>query len=362
MVIKSSNDAIVVTTIDGVVTYWNPAAERLYGYSADEAISQSLMVLVGPDRADEVRRVMTQLLRGEPITSYETERRTRDGRRVVIWVSMVPIKDRDGSLVGVASFGRDFTEQRRLEQGATRAQRLEAAGEVAGQVAHDIGNLLAPIAGLPEIIRDLLPPDHPAAAYCDMITEAANAMAAINEDLLALGRRGQTQFVAVDLNAVVREAVGYLSAGSTTMDIELDLEAGLPLVNGVWSQLLRMVMNLLTNARDAVTGGGRIKVRTTATSIPESDGDNGQAQPGTYVRLQVADTGTGIPPEITERIFEPFFTTKDRGVRPGSGLGLSVVRAMVSDHGGTIEVTSRVGVGTTFTILLPPATSPTDAT
>ncbi|HEY8475715.1 MAG TPA: ATP-binding protein, partial [Chloroflexota bacterium] len=280
--------------------------------------------------------------------------RHRDGS--LLWVESyrTPIYDGDGRLVAVEGINRDITERKRGEERLLRAQRLEAAGLVAAQVAHDFNNLLAPLTGYPELIKNRLPPDHPAVAYCDAMLEAAQRMAEINQDLLTLGRRGRATREVVDLNRIVEEALAQVSTWPAAIALKLHLAEGLLPVDGSAVQFLRMVINLVNNAREAIEREGEVEIRTENVVLQRWDGRL-RLPAGAYVRLVVRDTGCGIPPEIRDSIFEPFFTTKASGRRRGSGLGLSIVHAVVEDHGGAVDLESEVGRGTTFAVYLPAA-------
>ncbi len=203
-----------------------------------------------------------------------------------------------------------------------------------------------------------LPTDHPAVAFCDAISEGARQMADINEDLLTLGRRGQFDHVATDLNAVVRAAIERLDPAPATLTIQLELAPDLLPVRGSAQQLQRVLINLLTNAREGMGDIGTITVRTANVYVDEPTGHYSRVGVGEYVTVAVADTGAGIRPEVQEHIFDAFFTTKVSGKRRGSGLGLSVVEAIVEDHHGAIDLESELGRGTTFTLYFQPSREP----
>ena len=242
-------------------------------------------------------------------------------------------------------------QRKRIELELQRAQRLELAGQFAGQVAHDLKNMMQPLLSLPREIQARLPADHPAVAFCDIMMRSVRRMNVITDDLFTLGRRGLVDEQALNLNAVVEEAVGQLSQNDA-LRVDLSLAADLPTLRGSPSQLLRVVMNLLLNAREAMQDAGRITVRTDVLLATEPFGCCTRIDAGAYVRLTVTDTGPGVSAELRDKIFEPFFTTKNgKGVR-GTGLGLTVVQAIIGDHRGRIDVRSEGG-GTTFAVYLP---------
>ncbi len=253
----------------------------------------------------------------------------------------------------VVAIVRNTTERKRLEGQLLRAQRLEAAGRIAGQVAHDFNNLLGPLVAYPELIKMQLSEAHPARQYCDAMLEAAERMADINEDMMALGRRGHFDQETVDLNVLAKQAVDQMSTSPRNLTVEMDLASGLPPVNGSPAQLMRVISNLLSNARDAMHDLGLLTVRTESVYVDRPVGSYNRIEAGEYVKLSVSDTGSGIAPEIRDKIFDAFFTTKSRANRRGGGLGLSIVQAIVDDHRGYVDLESEVGIGTTFSVYLP---------
>ncbi len=244
-------------------------------------------------------------------------------------------------------------ERRQMEEQLQRAQRLEMAGTIAGQVAHDFANLLSPLLGYPQLIKRLLPPDHPAVKFCDAQLKNLRQLAAINDDLLTLGRRGRTQREPVNMNEVVEHALAHVLERPSGLSLEVHLAPDLPSIGGSPAQLLRVVANLISNARDAMKNGDVLGIRTEIVRAEETFGHYNRIPAGEYVRLVVSDTGCGIPPEITDRIFDPFFTTKRTDDRRGSGLGLSIVQAIVADHQGYVDLETALGQGTTFSVYLP---------
>jgi signal transduction histidine kinase len=238
-------------------------------------------------------------------------------------------------------------QHRRLEEQLVRAQRLEAAGRVAGQVAHDFNNLLAPLAGYPELIQRRYPQDRTVQTYCSAMLEAARVMAEINDELLTLGRRGHFDFEVVDLHALIHTALGEFSP-PPSLKLRLELCPESVMVSGSPAQLLRVLHNLIANAREAMADQGTLILHTARHALTE----NGSGRAGPFLSLSVSDTGEGVPEAIRDQIFEAFFTTK-QGRRRGAGLGLSVVQAVVEDHDGWIELESEVRIGSTFRVWLP---------
>lgn len=262
-------------------------------------------------------------------------------------------RDEENALVAIAGVVAGIIMRKRMEERLLRAQRLEMAGRVAGQVAHDLNNLLTPLVGYPQLIKRHLPPDHPVVKYCDAQIKIAQQILTINEDLLTLGRRGRLRQQPSDLNYLVGLALSQAEELPPTVTLTLDLSIDLPQISAAPSQLLRVISNLVANAREAMDGAGGLSVRTELVQLHRPVGQYRQVKPGQYVRLLVSDTGCGIPPSIINRVFDPFFSTKETDRKSGSGLGLSIVQAVVEDHGGYVDVQSKEGEGTAFSIYLP---------
>lgn len=243
-----------------------------------------------------------------------------------------------------------------------RDHQLETIGRIAGQVAHDLANLLGPLALYPDLIKAQLPPDHRAIRYCDAMLDCVRRMTAINSDMLVLARKGHTVKQPTDLNLLVRQTVAEMGQIPATLHLSLHLEVSLPPVYGASAQLSRVISNLLWNAREAMADRGVISVSTESVFLESPFGRYDRVVPGEYVKLSVEDTGPGIPAEIRDRIFEAFFTTKAGTERKGFGLGLSIVESVVEDHRGYVDVETEVGLGSRFRVHLPVAGAPSVAT
>jgi len=235
----------------------------------------------------------------------------------------------------------------------SRAERLETAGTIAGQVAHDFNNLLSPIMAYPDFIHEELPHDHKAHAYLDAIENAAQKMADINQDLLTMGRRGHYNQHVFDLNRVVLQGVQEMESRTKTVTCELDLCEDLMRIKGGDAQIHRMLTNLLVNAQDAMENIGQITIRTENYYADDTSIAFGRVPKGEYVKLSVSDNGCGIPEDIIQKVLDPFFSTKTTDKKRGSGLGLSVVDAVMKDHNGYLDISSKVGHGTSFYLYFP---------
>jgi CheY-like chemotaxis protein len=205
----------------------------------------------------------------------------------------------------------------------------------------------------PDLIRDEIEQDHPALKYINQIEQAAEQMADINQQLLTLGRRGHYKLTTVNLNDVVNQTVSHIANPDSGVQVELDLDRRLMNIKAGSAQIHRAVLNLVTNALDAMTDGGRLKVKTENYYVDSPQGVYARIPRGEYAKLTISDTGDGIPKELLPKVFDPFFTTKQTDKKRGSGLGLSVVHAVVEDHDGYVDYESETEQGTTFYLYFP---------
>jgi PAS domain S-box-containing protein len=359
-VVEFSDDAIVGATVGGTVTAWNAGAERLFGYAADEMVGRSLAVLTDAAGLAELTDVLARMARGERGVYYEARSIHKDGSTLEISMSVSPIRERSGTVIGISAVARDISaakeaaeRQRAVEERTHQAQRMESLGKLAGGVAHDFNNILAIIANYTEFAAEQSA-DNPAVrsdlAHVRTATERAIGL---THQLLTFTRGDTIQPQDVDLNASIAEVQAMLDRTIGEHIALITVPAGSPLtVHADAGQIQQVLLNLAINARDAMPDGGTLVIEANPAVL---DGHEVNMQPalaaGTYARLLVSDTGEGMPPEVAGHIFEPFFTTKPRG--QGTGLGLSTVYGIVTEAGGSINVFSEPGVGTTFRVYLP---------
>jgi PAS domain S-box-containing protein len=277
-----------------------------------------------------------------------------------IWVHTIktPLKDRDGKVVGIFGIFWDITERKHLEAQLLRNQRMESLGTLAGGIAHDLNNILAPISMSLGLLKDPATEAQERDALVAMLQDGVQRATDLVKQVLAFGRGLEGQRIPVNCNHLLRE-IGSVIRGTFPKSLNAHSLCRKELwpVNGDATQLHQVLMNLCVNARDAMPLGGQLTISSENIVLDETYARmNPDAKPGSYVLLTVADTGTGIPREIQDRIFEPFFTTKEVG--KGTGLGLSTTFAIVKSHGGFIHLDSEPGQGTTFKVYLPANTAP----
>ncbi len=352
-VVANSNDAIVACTLDGVVRSWNAGAEQIYGYTVAEAIGRSLETILPPDRLDEFPQMLATVKQGNSLSNYETVRLRKDGRKIGVSLTDSPIRDRDGRITGVSSIARDITERRRLEEELLQSQKMDAVGRLAGGIAHDFNNILTVIVGYSDLLVSQIADTQPQHKHLVQIRKAADFAAALTGQLLAFSRRQALNPRVFTLDETVRDLQKILQRViGEDIKIETDLRAKQGQVKADPSQIEQVLLNLCVNARDAMPRGGSIRIATAEIAYALDDPDSETSMPaGEYVKMTIADTGSGIPPDVLKHIFEPFFTTKEKG--HGTGLGLSTCYGIVKQSGGFISLKTAVDAGTTFSIYLP---------
>ncbi len=358
-VTESARDGIVSTDAQGAITFWNRSAATIFGYDQAQAMGTSLeRLLAEPDRAHylETLTVGTGTAGAVVGQTIELTGVRKNGDRFPIELSLSTGPTADTSVIAVI---RDVTERKRNEDALReseaerrQSQKMEAIGLLAGGVAHDFNNLLMAIHGYSELVLMSLDPNHECRSDIDEILKASNRAAALTRQLLAFSRR---QVLAPQVLSLAEVLTGTekLLHRLIAEDVQISSTIGpdLASVRADPGQIEQVLINLAVNARDAMPDGGRLNFALANVDLDDRHGAALGVAPGRYVRLEVSDTGCGMPPEVVSRIFEPFFTTKEEG--RGTGLGLSTVYGIVQQSGGSIRVESRAGLGTTFQIDLP---------
>ena len=372
-IVESSADAIIGKTLDGTITSWNAGAEHMYGYAAAEVVGRNVSVIIPPDQAGELAMILDRLGRGDRIEHFETKRRCKDGRVLDVSVSISPIRDAGGAVVGASTVARDMTERnlaeaerRAMAQGRHQSERLRTMGQLAGGIAHDFNNLLAAILSYSGFVADASA-DRPAVlADAEQIEAAAKRAARLTRQLLIFSRQDCAETEVLDLNIIIADMRRLLSTSTRSVNIATDIQlrvcpvAHLAVIAGDRGQVEQVLLNLAVNARDAMPRGGTLTIGTRAAELDEAYATlHPGISPGPYVELSVSDTGTGMSAEVASRIFEPFFTTKPVG--DGTGLGLATVHSIVTEAGGSMSVDSEEGTGTTFRLCFPAINAPAPA-
>jgi len=339
----------------GLVVQANRHALSSLGRTRPEVLGKPLISFLPPELGAARREKGLEVLaRGEPLRFEDSW----EGRTFL--TSIQPVRDAAGEIAQLAVISRDVTEERQAEAERRRlslqlqqAQKMEAIGTLAGGIAHDFNNLLMAIQGNVSLALFDLDPSHPQHALLTHIERLVQSGADLTSKILGYARKGRYQVRPLPLNELVQETAAAFGRMRKEIQVVCELASGLPPVNADRAQLQQVLLNLFVNAGDAMAGGGTLTLRTALVEAEEIPFQGYAIRPGTYVVLSVADTGTGMTPEVRKRIFEPFFTTKKMG--RGTGLGLASAYGIVKSHGGYIDVVSAPGRGATFYVYLPAA-------
>lgn len=351
-IFETSADPVVVYDGKGNATFINPAFTRVFGWQPEEVLGHRIP-FVPPDQEAMVEDYIGKLYAtGGPVT-LETKRLTKAGELLNIVISAAGIPDETGQLIGMVVNFTDITQTKRLEAQLRQAQKMEAIGTLAGGIAHDFNNILGAVVGYTELAQEMARMGSSNQEELALLLKAAKRASNLVRQILTFSRKAEADTRPLNLNKSVQQAMEMLAHSLPKMiTIETHLDTDLQLVNADPNQMGQVIMNLATNASDAMPEGGRLIFETKNIMLGEEYCQQHlEMNPGNYVLLMVSDTGQGIEPEVLEHIFEPFFTTK--GVGKGTGLGLSTVYGIVKGHGGHVYCYSEPGMGATFKIYLP---------
>ena len=344
-IVESSNDAIVSKDLNGIVTSWNRAAERIFGYKANEIIGRPIATIIPPELHNDETRILQTIARGERIEHFETIRVKKSGEQIEVSLTISPVKDEAGRIIGAAKIARDITELKKTERALRTSERLAAVGRLAATVAHEINNPLEAITNLIYLCQQCAVPDD-VRRFLAMAEEELERVSLMTKQTLGFYRetKGTGR---VRIGSILDSLMSVFASRARNKGLEIRREIRQDLeIQALPGEVRQLVANLLSNSIDAAEDGGRILVRVGAATERNVERRAG-------VRLTVADTGPGIPPEVQSKLFEPFFTTKKD---VGTGLGLWVCKSIVDKHRGTIRVRSSTVPGkswTVFSVFLP---------
>ncbi|MDD5436276.1 MAG: PAS domain S-box protein, partial [Candidatus Omnitrophica bacterium] len=360
-IVESSDDAIIGKSLDGVITSWNKGAERLYGYTEKEVVGKNVSVLIPEEYAEGLRAINEKIAKGLSVERLETMRQKKDGTKFYVSLTISPIKDNDGNIVGASTIAHDITERKKTEEllrryneelekavdartselrasqdKLVRSEKMASIGKLASSVAHELRNPLGVMKNVVYYLNMLgLSKENPEVKEnLDIITQEIENSDKIIADLLEFSRAKNPVLRPENINLIVREVLSRLRI-EPNIELVLDLKDGLPDIAVDALQMHQIFYNLIKNALEAMEQGGKLKITT--------------AHEGEFIEAAVSDTGGGISEENLAKIFEPLFSTKTKG----TGLGLSICASLVERHEGKLEVKSEAGKGTTFTVKLP---------
>lgn len=350
LLVESAHDGITYIDDKGIIQFANPRMKEILKDPHPEG--KKLRDFYDEENVKILNKNLEIRSKGFSSTYFATLTNLEGSLRQLV-VSGTPFVDERKNYRGAIGVYTDITELRKLEAQLQHSQKMEAVGTLAGGIAHDFNNILGGVLGYASLIKQLVPSDSQLAHYADMIEKSAERGAAMAGQLLAFSRKGKQFVQTVDVHQIIDEVVEILNH---TLDRKVVVhkrkDAPSSLISGDPSQIQQVLMNLCINANDAMPDGGRLSITTCCIEVDEAScPGQDDLVPGTFLELKVQDTGAGMNPYVIGRLFEPFFTTKEEG--KGTGLGLSMVYGAVTNHGGTIKVSSQVGKGSLFTVLLP---------
>ena len=350
--VEQSPVSIVITNLEAKIQYVNPHLTKASGYTLAEVIGKNPKLFRSGETPSENHQEMWRVLTAGKSWRGEFINKKKNGERLVESVVIAPVFGSDGQPTHYLAIKEDITERKSIEAQFLHAQRMEAIGSLAGGIAHDLNNILSPVMLMSGLLQGSLQNPRDKEIMSTMQTEVRRG-AEIVRQLLTFSRGLSGERVTMQLRHLVSDVMAMMRE---TFPREIELQLAVPpslwTVSADSTQMHQVILNLCVNARDAMPQGGRLTIRGRNAHLEEGNPAlPDKVQPGTYVVLEVADTGQGIPPEHLARIFEPFFTTKPVG--KGTGLGLSTLIGIVRNHGGFVRVDSAVGHGTTFQVFLP---------
>ena len=354
--LDQAQDAILVRDLNQNIRFWNKGAERIYGWSAEEAVGKNMFQLLLKERSPQFEAAREAVIKaGE--WSGEIQQYRRDGSEIIVESRWTLVRDDQGAPTSILVINTDVTDRKRMEAQFLRAQRMESIGTLAGGIAHDLNNVLSPILMAIDMLQ-LKATDEASKKWLEVLRTNAERGGNMVRQVLSFARGVEGERVALQPKHLIKEIVKILrETFPKSVEINFELPNDLWIISADATQMHQVLMNLCVNARDAMPEGGSILIKAENTVVDENYARmHLEAKPGRFVLITVSDTGPGITPEILSRIFEPFFTTKE--MTKGTGLGLSTALTIVKSHGGFINVYSELHKGTQFSLYLPALDSP----
>ena len=343
-IVDSSDDAIIGKDLDGRITAWNRGAERIYGYTAEEMVGKNVSLLAPRNRPDEIPEILERIRRGQSVEHFDSVRIAKDGRRLDVSISVSPIREAGGRVIGASAIARDITAQKRAEEHLRQAQKMEAIGRLAGGMAHDFNNILGILTACAELLRTRIDSKSDLGRYVTNMRKGVDRGASLTRQLLAFSRKNVVQPQVLDLNDRLKDVSKLLRPWmGEDVEIVISPRTEAAIVEADPGQLDQVVLNLALNARDAMPNGGKFILETSQVKTDEVFTQmHKPLAAGNYVMLAVSDTGVGMNPATVSRIFEPFFTTKEVGKGTGLGWqwsmgsfsGLAVTSGSIASLGG----------------------------
>jgi two-component system, chemotaxis family, CheB/CheR fusion protein len=344
-IVESSEDAIMAKTVDGTITAWNAAAERMYGYTAEEAIGQPIN-LIAPQEASDVDMILERVRLGERISHYQTQRKTKDGRILHVSLTVSPLRNEHGAITGASIIARDITDAKRAEVALRTSEKLATVGRLAATIAHEINNPLEAVSNVLYLLESHPDIGPEGRKYVQLAQQEINRIAHIVKQTLGFHRESPHP-VPINMSSLLQTVLDFYRRRTDEAGIAVRTRFQTPdAVLGFPGEMRQVFSNLIGNAVEAMPSGGKLAIH-----VRRARDFTDRRRKG--IRITVADSGTGISREAMPHIFEPFFTTKGE---KGTGLGLWVSQGIVAKHGGSMRVRSFTGPknhGTAFCIFVP---------
>ena len=349
--LDKAQDAILVRDLEGRILFWNKGAERIYGWTSEEALGKNVRELLFGENAVQYDEAILALLRDGEWTG-ELRQRTKSEDDITVESRWTLVRDDKGETRSVLVINTDVTERKKIEAQFLRAQRMESIGTLAGGIAHDLNNILSPILMGIDMLQMRLT-DEASRQYLKMLQQSAERGASMIRQVLSFARGVQGERITVQPKHLIKDIIKILTDTlPKSISIKFHVPDGLWVISADPTQVHQVMMNLCVNARDAMPAGGALTIRAENLTLDDDFARSHlEAKAGKYVAITITDTGMGMPPDVVARIFEPFFTTKEVG--KGTGLGLSTAVTIIKSHGGFINVYSEPGRGSQFTVYLP---------
>jgi len=347
--VENAGDGIISISKDWTIMSMNQHAEDIFGYSKSEAIGQDIGIIAPQDKITDEKQLLLDkvILNGQVIKDFETERIKKDGKKIAANVTISPIKDQSGSIIGASEIFRTLTEEDFMRKRVSQFEKLISLGKLAAETAHQVNSPLGAVMGRIQLVLknlDKLDSEMLRKNLKQMMTGCDHIRTAIGS-LLDYSRRVVIK-KQVDINSIIEDALIMMSPRlmMEKISVHKSLTENLPKILEIGGELIHVLVSIISNAIDAMDKGGRIEITTDIDK-------NSEINPGDRVRVTIIDTGQGISEQNIERIFTPFFTTKDKG--KGTGLGLPIVKRIVNLHKGDIKVLSKINEGTSFILSFP---------
>ena len=352
MVLDQIHDRVLVTDLDGTITYANRVQRKALGFSSHDLIGRKTEVFGSDPEYGASQQEIIQRTLADGSWHGEVVNYAEDGILHIMDCRTKVVRDAKDNAIALFGISTDITEEKKLEEKLGQAQKMEAIGTLAGGIAHDFNNILFPMVGYAEMLKEDLADGSPQQEYVAAILSAALRARDLVQQILAFSRQSHQERIPIRVQQVLKEAVKLTRASlPSNITVDVDIDTQCPAVMADPTQIHQIVMNLITNAYHAMEEGGVLTISLGTTVLNGPRPEKSALPDGTYVCLKVADTGHGIDPIIQERIFEPYFTTKAEG--KGTGLGLSVIHGIVTSYQGDILLESEPGKGSAFIVYLP---------